>query len=161
MSSSVIEVLALEALALRGRGDNAAAFRALERALVLAEPAGYIRMFVDEGESAQSLISDFRLEIVKRTRDDSSQRLCAYCDKLLAAFPAPTRAARPSIVEPLSDREIEVLRLIAIGASNQEIAEKLVVAVNTVKRHVSHIFDKLQVTNRTQAVAKARDLQLI
>ena len=95
-----------------------------------------------------------------------------YLARLLAAFsPAAARPARPpgravagplpGLVEPLSERELEVLALVATGRSNQQIAEELVVALDTAKKHVSHILDKLGVVNRTQAVARARELQLL
>jgi LuxR family maltose regulon positive regulatory protein len=159
--ASVIEILALDAVALHGRGDDVSARRTLERSLTLAEPEGYVRMFVDEGEAMRLLIADLRSTIQKRTLNEETKRMIAYTGKLLGAFPASPSATQPPLEEILSEREVEVLRLLAIGASNQEIADKLVVALNTVKRHVSHIFDKLEVSNRTQAVAKARDLGLL
>jgi LuxR family maltose regulon positive regulatory protein len=95
-----------------------------------------------------------------------------YLARLLAAFPPaaapipqpPSQAGagpRPGLVEPLSERELEVLGLLAVGRSNQQIAQELVVALDTAKKHVSHILDKLGVANRTQAVARARELQLL
>ncbi len=158
---SLIEILALDAIAHRGRGDRAGARAALERALRLGEPEGYVRMFVDEGEPMHSQIADCRSPLEER---GSSQGLLAYVDRLLAAF-GDTRSdvPAPSTIPPglLSERELEVLRLMAAGASNQDIARSLVVTVNTVKRHVSNIFEKLAAHNRTQAVARGRELGLV
>jgi LuxR family maltose regulon positive regulatory protein len=161
----VIEILALQALALQGQGNTLQALTALERALSLAESEGYIRLFVDEGESMARLL-----------RKAASRGIAPeHIGKLLAAFGSETKeqgarvevspqafVARPSsLVEPLSERELEVLRLIAAGLSNREIAEKLFVAVSTVKTHINNIYRKLDVSKRTQAVARARELNLL
>jgi LuxR family maltose regulon positive regulatory protein len=175
--TSLIELLALRALALQTQAKSAESVAALERALTLAEPEGYIRTFVDEGEPMRLLIADCRLRIGKR-----NGRLHAYVDKLLAAFqdakpgvdaleisnPTPLRFGDYSqhskiqnLTEPLSERELEVLRLIADGLSNHEIADKLIIGLGTVKTHINNIFGKLDVKNRTQAVARARELNLL
>ena len=171
---SVIEIQMLRALALHAEDNTPEALIALEQALSLAEPEGYIRVFVDEGEALRWLLSEFRLPIEMR-----STHLHAYLDKLLAAFPEPALlrplshisqhtatlrghlSAVSHVIEPLSDRELEVLRLIADGLSNHEIATKLVVGLGTVKTHINNIFGKLAVKNRTQAVARARELNLL
>ncbi len=169
-----IELGALQALALYSQGHADAALDSLQRALEWAEPEGHVRIFVDEGEPMRLLISDFRLRI-------SDRPLYAYIDRLLQAFPqvnpvpAPIQnqkhlhrppsgvqvSAIQNLVEPLSERELEVLRLVADGLSNQEIAAKLVLAVSTVKTHVNNIFTKLGVQSRTQAVARAREFKLL
>jgi LuxR family maltose regulon positive regulatory protein len=138
------------------------ALDALSEALRLAEPEGYIRSFVDEGTPIEALL--YRLR--KRSRKSGPT---PYLDRLLAAFQQenkahvlaeePTKAYQ--LPEPLSKRELEVLQLLARGASNQEIAQELVIAVDTVKRHVSHILAKLGVQNRFHAVKQARELGLL
>ncbi len=171
-----IELLALQALALHGQGHTEAAQVSLQRALELAEPEGHVRIFVDEGEPIRWLIADFRLRIVRR---ETPNPLLVYVEKLLSAFSvtglaAPfqseirnlkhlhrTQVQVSEIVEPLSERELVVLRLIAEGYSNQEIATKLFVAVSTVKTHVNNIFTKLGVQGRKQAVAHAKELNLL
>jgi LuxR family maltose regulon positive regulatory protein len=164
---SLIEILALRALAWKAQGNPVQAMSVLEQALHLAEPEGYVRLFVDEGEPMRLLISDFRSRSARPTGDESKTSL-RYVDHLLAAFSpraavshSQIRNHKSKIIEPLSERELEVLRLIAEGLSNREIADKLVVTVTTVKKHVSNIFGKLDVTSRTQAVARARELDLI
>jgi LuxR family maltose regulon positive regulatory protein len=162
---SVIEILIAQALALRAQGNTPAALASLERALALAEPEGYVRIFVDEGEVLRLLILDFRLWIEKQARGEGRMPI-GYLDKLLAAFGQPTdvqpSALSPQpLIEPLSPRELEVLQLIAQGFSNQEIADRLFLALSTVKGHARIIFDKLQVQRRTEAVARARELGLL
>ena len=164
----LIETLALLALARREQGDVAGAETVLARALALAEPEGYVRTFVDLGEPMRFMISDLRLKIEK---DGSSQQLIEYIDKLLATFPAAVVETihKSEIInhksailpEPLSERELAVLKLIDAGLSNQEIADRLVVAVSTVKTHINNIYSKLGVGNRVQALAQARELKLL
>jgi LuxR family maltose regulon positive regulatory protein len=130
---------------------------------------------VDEGEPMRMLIADFRYSIEKQMSSSAHAQL-GYTGKLLAAFAPPVNkqsttpalAAGASVnnpksemVEPLSERELEVLRLVARGLSNREISERLFLAVNTVKGHNQKIFDKLQVQSRTEAVARARELGLL
>jgi len=170
-TGNVIELLALKALALQARGQSAQATTTLERALTLAEPEGYLRIFVDEGEPMRLLIADFRLRIGRQAHsapDSTPDHLFAYVDKLLATFPGAALSAQSAIsnlksemVEPLSERELEVLRLIAEGLSNAEIAERLVIAQGTVKRHINNIYGKLGVGSRTQAIARSRELGLL
>ena len=164
---SVIEILVLRALALDAQGDQSGALTTLERALILAEPEGYFRIFVNEGEPMLLLLS--KLQATHRDASGYLQTLLIAgglheheppATPLIASRAAPTRSLQP-LLDPLSERELEVLHLLASGASNYEIAEHLVVAVSTVKRHVSNIFSKLAVTNRTQAVARARELGLL
>ena len=159
---SVIEILILQALAHQACGDIPHALPALERALLLAEPEGYVRLFVAEGAPMAQLLS---MAVARGT-------LPGYISKLLAALtaeqptgvgkssPPATPAVQP-LIEPLSQRESEVLHLIAQGLSNQAIGARLFLAVDTVKGHNRRIFDKLQVQRRTEAVAKARSLNLL
>jgi LuxR family transcriptional regulator, maltose regulon positive regulatory protein len=161
----LIEILILLALACQAQGQPEAAQRYLLRALALAEPEGYVRLFVDEGEPLR------RLLLGGRGRLDSAQTaLIAYIDRLLAAFAAPLAGpehpkaslAKPHpLPEALSERELEVLSLMAAGHSNQEIADRLFISLTTVKSHATNIFGKLSVSNRTQAVAQARSLGLL
>src|SRR5437879_4839878 len=132
----------------------------------MAEPEGYIRCFLDEGAPMEVLLYQLR-------RKHLQHGPTPYLDTVLAAFQhehkelphQPKRAEeRPkmqALPDPLSEREREVLQLLACGASNQEIAEELVIAIDTVKRHVSHIFSKLGVNNRVQAARQARELSLL
>jgi LuxR family maltose regulon positive regulatory protein len=156
-NGSVIEILILLALAHHAQNDLPAALSSLQRALTLAEPQGYVRMFLDEGKDMMGLL-----------REASAQKITPdYTDKLLDAFQIEQRECKdkpdphqPSI-DPLSQRELEVLRLIAQGLSNQEICERLFLALDTVKGHNRRIFNKLQVERRTEAIARARELGLI
>ncbi|MCB0174428.1 MAG: tetratricopeptide repeat protein [Anaerolineae bacterium] len=154
---SVIEILIQQALAHQAQGDILAALVPLEWAITLAEPEGYVRIFVDEGALLVELLAKMK---------DKSGKLNAYIHKLLAAFgqqkDIPSLSTTPQpLIEPLSERELEVLHLIAQGLSNREISERLVLALSTVKGHNRIIFDKLQVQRRTEAVARARELGLI
>ena len=166
-TGSVIEAAALRALALADGGDQAAALASLAEALALAAPEGYIRVFADEGVPMARLLG--RLAAAQRTGrvvfpGPVPQR---YLDQLIRAFqptvapPAARDTAIAGMAELLSDRELEVLRLLAAGKSNQQIADELVVTLATVKKHVGHILGKLTAANRTQAVARARVLGLL
>ena len=133
------------------------------RALELAEPEGCILSFVEEGPAIIPLLQAVAAQAT------TPDRLKTYARELLAAFPAADRAAvspappvaGDQLIEPLSKRELEILQLIGEGCSNQEIADRLVITLHTVKKHSSNIFAKLGVTSRTQAVARARQLQLL
>ncbi len=158
----VIEIRLLQALAYQVSQEEMQALDALSEAIRLGEPEGYIRSFVDEGAPMEALLSQLR-------QRDHEHGPTPYLDKLLAAFPQerkPHRAAgKPAKADRtpklLSQRELEVLQLLAQGRSNQQIAQELVIAIDTVKRHISHIFSKLGVTNRVQAVKQARELGLL
>jgi LuxR family maltose regulon positive regulatory protein len=144
-----IEILVLQALARQACGDTAGALATLKRALVLGEPEGYVRSFVDESTPMATLL-----------RRALSQGIAPhYVSRLLAAFEEPA-VAQP-LVELLTPRELEVLRLIAAGLRNQEIADQLIISVATVKRHITNIYGKLGVSHRTQAVARAQELDLV
>ncbi len=181
-----LQTMVLQAVAQYMRGEKEKAGHVVGEALTLAEPGGFIRLFVDEGEPMRLMISDFRSKIENRALAD-------YVCRLLAAFPvarsqvrdpksetlAPharagvldqksrlcsakrTRDLRSEIVEPLSQRELQVLRLIASGLSNDEIGGRLFLALDTVKGHNRRIFDKLQVQRRTEAAARAHELGLV
>jgi LuxR family maltose regulon positive regulatory protein len=153
-TGSLIKILPLQSLAFQAQGDLDQASSTLEQALSLAEPEGYVRTFVDEGQPMARLL---RRALTRSIAP-------SYVSKLLAAFgesaPAASHAAQ-ALVEPLTERELEVLRLIAAGLSNREIAQELVVAVSTVKSHINHIYGKLDVRSRIQAVAKAQALDLL
>jgi LuxR family maltose regulon positive regulatory protein len=151
---SALEILVLCALAFHAQGNRAEALSTLERALVLAEPEGYIRLFVDEGAPMLALVRHAHQQGI----------LPAYLTTLLSAFgwQEEARVVRSSsLVEPLTRREREVLQLLAAGASNREIARRLVLSLGTVKKHVSNICSKLDVQSRTQAIARARILHLL
>jgi LuxR family maltose regulon positive regulatory protein len=154
---SVMEILVLRALALEAQGDRTSALSTLERALVLTAPEGYIRLFVDEGPPM--------LALLRHARGRSA--VPVYVTTLLSAFGEqhasdfPLSTHRPdALLEPLTEREREVLRLLLEGASNREIARRLILSVNTVKRHVYNLCGKLGVQSRTQAIIRARNLNL-
>jgi LuxR family transcriptional regulator, maltose regulon positive regulatory protein len=173
----LLKTMILQTIALRAHGEEDEAMQVLGDALALAEPGGFIRLFVDEGEVMRLLIVDFRLLIEKQKRGQD-HKMISYTEKLLAAFsqptampqstfsnPTPLRSGdyrqQSAILEPLSPRELEILKLIAQGLSNREISERLFLALDTVKGHNRRIFDKLQVQRRTEAIARARELGLL
>lgn len=149
----VIEYEILIALAAQALGQSEKAMQALERALALAEPEGFTRIFVDAGKPMARLLYEAAAGRIKPE----------YAGQLLAAFPtaAPPTPKKVEMVEPLSERELEVLQLIAEGLSNEEAAQRLVLSLPTIKWHASNIYGKLGVKNRTEAVAKARGLGLL
>ncbi len=149
----VIEYEILMALAAQALGQSEKAMQALERALALAEPEGFVRIFVDAGKPMARLLYEAASH---RSRPE-------YVGQLLAAFPtvAPPAPKRVEMVEPLSERELEVLRLIAEGLSNEEAAQRLVLSLPTIKWHASNIYGKLGVKSRTEAVARAKALGIL
>jgi LuxR family maltose regulon positive regulatory protein len=163
----LINALVLQALALRACSQHDQALITLERALILAEPEGFVRTFLDEGEAMRLLLADYHAIIGKKLSaegDNALYQILAYTEKLLAAFSQPVDrpAQEPAAaVEPLSERELEVLHFLSIGLSNKEIADRLVIATSTVKSHINNLYAKLGVHKRTQAVAIARDLGLL
>jgi LuxR family maltose regulon positive regulatory protein len=165
-TGSVIEIRALRALALHASRDQAGALATLAEALTLAAPEGWLRVFVDEGAPMASLLG----KLLTTPAGVAVQVPPAFLDRLLEAFeqagqaalPRSRRgAALPGLVAALSARELEVLQLLSAGRSNPAIAEELVITLDTVKRHVTHILDKLGAANRTQAVTRARELGLL
>jgi len=159
-----IEILTLQALTLRAKGEKERAVNTLTQALALGEPEGYVRTFVDEGPKMAVLMSEV-LEVQQRGQMYPPNRVSAhYLRKLRAALEqeAPDLASPSAeLPEPLSERELKVLTLVAAGETNQEIAGELFVAKSTVKTHIKNIYRKLDTHNRTQALARARELNLI
>jgi LuxR family transcriptional regulator, maltose regulon positive regulatory protein len=160
-TGDLIEILVLRALALWARNEKEQAVGTLGQAL--AEPEGYVRIFVDEGHAMGDLLSA-TLEGQQRGRLATGNRVPArYLAKLLAAVAQETSGA-PSderLAEPPSERELEVLALIAAGETNRDIADKLFVSMSTVKTHINRLYHKLGARSRTQAVARAREQDLI
>ncbi|MCB9151735.1 MAG: hypothetical protein H6641_23515 [Caldilineaceae bacterium] len=163
-AKDVIEILLISALAHQANNAPQEAFAALAQAVCEAEQEGYVRTFVDEGAPLYALLQQVAASGITRL----------YVQRLLDAFPrsaaetiksptAPLAQAEPanSLVDPLSERELEVLRLVATGHANREIAQSLQIATSTVKKHVGNILSKLGVRNRTRAAAKARELRLL
>jgi len=155
-----LKVMVLQALALHANGKKEAAVSLLGDALALAKPGGFIRVFVDEGPSMAHLL----YEALSHGIDP------VYIQRLLAAFPlaepeqfTPLQTQSPDseLIEPLSDRELEVLQLLAEGLTNKEIATGLYLSLHTVKVHARNIYSKLGVSNRAQAGAKARALGIL
>jgi LuxR family maltose regulon positive regulatory protein len=167
-TGSIIEIQALRALALAAHGDHARALGTLTEALTLARRHGYSRVLADEGARMRALL--IQLPVARPDQQHAAGRIDpGYLAALVracgpaGAVPLRIRAAAapPGLAEPLTDRELEVLRLLAVGSSNQRIAHDLVVALDTVKKHVTHVLGKLGAANRTEAVARARELGLI
>jgi LuxR family transcriptional regulator, maltose regulon positive regulatory protein len=155
----------LQALALAADGQDNRAINSLTEALTLGYPEGYVRVFADEGAPMSALLG--HVAAAQRTQHAAARSFPAsYLDRIGRAFDLQsagpqTAAAIPGLVEPLTSREQQVLRLVAVGRANRDIAAELVVTLDTVKRHVTHILAKLGAANRTEAVAQARELNLI
>jgi len=157
-AGSLIEILVVAAVARQAKGDLPAALRLLERSLGLAESEGFVRIFVDEGQPMRDLLRH------AVTGDVGG----AYALRLLAKLEAPGRASsgmpragQRGLAEPLTARELEILRFVAAGMQNQDIADHLVISLATVKRHIANTYGKLDVGNRTAAVARATELGLL
>jgi LuxR family maltose regulon positive regulatory protein len=170
----VIEILILQVLAFQKQDNTLQAIATLERALSLAEPSAYVRSFIDAGPPmarllyqaatrgiapayASKLLATFETEI----QGEEKRVISPVEDPRSKADRAPPLPSPPALIEPLSERELEVLQLIAEGLSNQEIAQRLFISLRTVKWHTSNIYGKLGVKNRTEAAAKARELELL
>ncbi len=159
---ALVEILSLQALLSWKLAQEEVARRVLRQALEMAEPGGYVRTFLDLGPGMQGLLKEFRSWSELGGAARAGPRLQAYAGLLLEAFVTPKAApSRPGLFEDLSERELEILRLMAEGYTNQEIASRLYLALGTVKSHAHHIFAKLDVKNRTQAIARARDTGLL
>jgi LuxR family maltose regulon positive regulatory protein len=167
-AGSLIELGALRALALAANGDADRAVDVLAETLTLACPQGHVRVFADEGPSMAALLA--RLIAAQRTGRAAARvplGCLARLQRALGAQDIVPEAGRggatavPGLVEQLTSRELQVLEMLAAGRSNQAIASQLVVTLDTVKKHVSHVLGKLGAANRTEAVARARELSLI
>ena len=152
-TGSVIEILVLQALALRMRDDARAALPPLERALALAEPEGYVRMFVDEGRAMASLLDAAEQHGIAH---DYVRRL----QNALSGTEQRTPTAQ-GLVDPLSQRELDVLRLLGTDLGGPDIARELVLSLNTVRTHTRNIYAKLGVNSRRAAVRRAEELDLL
>jgi LuxR family maltose regulon positive regulatory protein len=170
---TAIEILILQAIAHQSLSNEAEAIKSLEKALVLAQPEAFVRTFIDEGEPVSKLLLELLKQKGKRWEAEKPE-LLRYVVKLKDAFgpsaPVPTaRVAVPEsealpwwyVEDPLSERELEVLQHVGRGLSNQEIADKLFLSAGTVKRHMSNIYQKLDVHSRTQALERARSLKVL
>ncbi|MCP4359906.1 MAG: tetratricopeptide repeat protein [Chloroflexi bacterium] len=154
-TGSVIEILLLQALAYEAQNDISSAVVPLKRALTLAEPEGYVRIFTDEGLPMAKLLQKVA---------STNQNMKEYIHKLLATFDLQEKIPSSSfnqLVDPLSKRELQILALIADGLKNKEIAEQLIISLNTVLYHIKNIYSKLGVNRRPLAIAKAKELNLI
>jgi len=179
----LINVLVLQALVLQATGNMSQAITVLAHALSLAEPGGYIRAFADEGPPMAELLSTL-LKARQKGRLTSYTFTTDYVCRLQSALGSqeqsqemiPETAVKPNsaasfrttngpkvqtLLAPLSERQLEVLRLIVAGLSNQQIAQQLVVEMNTLKTHIKHLYRKLHVSSRTRAIARARELNLL
>jgi len=166
---SVIEIQALRALAQAAGGDGPAAVTTLAEALTLAGLRGYVRVFADEGPPMRALVG--RIVAAYRAGPPPARTIpFSHLARVTQAFdskpamPGSAPAAAlglPGLIDPLTGRELQVLAMLAAGEPNQSIAGELFVTVFTVKKHVSHLLGKLGAANRTEAVARARDLGLI
>jgi LuxR family maltose regulon positive regulatory protein len=161
-TGSAIEILVLQALAHQAQGEIAAALIPLQRALALAEPEGYVRLFVDEGQPMAQLL---RAAAARGIMPTATSTLLAACDggqrPNTGTAPHLTSPAAQPLIEPLSEREREVLRLLRTELSGPEIARELVVALSTVRTHTKRIYAKLDVTTRRAAVRRAAELDLL
>jgi len=153
----IIEVESLQAIALHALGKKSEAIEVLTEALRLAEPEGFVRLFVDQGHAVEELLEKTRM-------GEKDKTTIAYIDRLLEAYTHKTGEVEPSpsrkmmeIIEPLSDREKEVLRLLPTGLSSTEMAEELTISVNTLRTHLKNIYTKLGVHSRYEAIESKRD----
>lgn len=165
-ADEILKVTILQALAHHMHCQKDKAIQLLAYSLSMAEPGGLIRIFVDEGERMRQLILEYRLWINKRPH--SGHKPIEYVDKLLSAFAQPGASSnsviisrKSELIEPLSDRELEVLRLLRSELSGPEIAQQLIVSLHTLRTHTNNIFKKLGVNNRRAAIRRAEELDLL
>jgi LuxR family maltose regulon positive regulatory protein len=167
----VIEILLLQALAQRELRESEHAMTALTKCLTLAQPERYVRIFLDEGRPMQMLLAQWLAHAGAGPLRDYAMHLLAQFDadphrtkppqaKACSAG-GPSAGSGQALIEPLSERELEVLHLVALGRTNREIARELIVSPGTVKAHTANIYRKLDVANRTEAVARARQLGIL
>ena len=143
------------------KAETASAMAELQAALTLAEPGGLIMIFVSKGKPVADLLEEF-VAVKKRDHDPGQAGFSlSYAKKILSAFKAAIPPKTEGLMDPISEREMEVLHLIAAGLSNREIAEKLFISLNTVKTHTKNINSKLDVNSRIKAVARAKELKLL
>jgi LuxR family maltose regulon positive regulatory protein len=154
-----LKVMVLQAVALQAQGEQDEAVQTLGEALGLAEPGGFIRLFIDEDAPMAELLSEATARGI--LPDYTAKLLAAFNAEAQARTESPVPAPAQPLIEPLSQREREILRLIELGLSNREIGDRLSLALDTVKGHNRRIFDKLQVERRAEAVARARELGLL
>ncbi|HET8841988.1 MAG TPA: LuxR C-terminal-related transcriptional regulator, partial [Ktedonobacteraceae bacterium] len=155
----LLKLMVLQAVALEAQGEKDKAMHLLVDALAIAKPAGFIRLFLDEGPPMASLLSE--VMALGRMPDYIRKLLIACKTEKQQSENTPSLPPVQSLLEPLSQRELEVLRLVAAGLSNQEICERLFLVLGTVKGHTHKIFGKLGVQRRTEAIARARELGLL
>jgi len=157
----MIEMMLWRALIFKAKGDIEAALDELQSALALAEPGGLINIFVSKGKPVAELLEEI-LGAEKSDHDDTKASFSrSYVKKIVIAFKAGTPPKIKGLLEPLSEREIEVLSLIAAGLSNKDIAEKLFISLNTVKTHTKNINSKLDVNSRIKAATRAKELGIL
>jgi LuxR family maltose regulon positive regulatory protein len=170
-----LELRILRSIAFMRQGDMQSAENDLERALVLAEPEGYARIFLDEGQPMKLLLTHWLAHARADSPREYASHILAQFDPEPPVFPEtqekvaaandpcsdPSQTANDLLIEPLSQRELEVLHLMASGKTNQEIAQQLVVARGTIKAHAASIYRKLDAANRTEAVSRARHLAIL
>ena len=158
-NGELIRLLALQALALNALGDRIPAHSALLEALALGASEGYIWRWLDAGSGIEPLLRDLKND------HDTPQAFRPYLNSLVDACRSAFGESIPpppgELPDPLTVRELEIMRLISKGYSNPEIASELVVTINTIKKHTSNIYGKLGISSRTQAIARARELNLL
>jgi LuxR family maltose regulon positive regulatory protein len=158
-----VEITILKALALQAAGDSTQADITLTKSLTLAEPGGYKRIFLDEGRPMQLLLAQWLARVSAGSLQDYALQLLSQFDAEIHATWGIQEKASTSgtLIDPLSPRELEVLHLLSLGKTNPEIAQQLIVARGTVKAHTASIYRKLDASNRTEAVARARQLSIL
>jgi LuxR family maltose regulon positive regulatory protein len=157
----MIEMRLMRALIFKAGQDTAAALTELKLALSLAEPGGFIMIFVSKGKPVAELLKEI-LAVKKRDHDDTKAGFSLfYAKKILSVFKAGSPLKIEGLMDTISERELEVLHLIAAGLSNREIAYKLFISLNTVKTHTKSINSKLNVNSRTKAVVRAKELGIL